>query len=258
MSIFTKVGAAAAAANNDDNGGKDSPIVPFKVGSEYKVVVTDVNAVAEYYGYGIFGKVNTFVPDSPPERSAKGYVTGNPSLWDQAADLIYKDAAAAKEAGNAALDEELRKEARLYRGSRRKLRAFYDLTSRKHIVVDLSSVQADAIATAIEENADDLSELAFKLAKKGGGKGTVVTLSPIIKVARDLSADEQAALAAVAEVPPFDYADFESCLYVSDREEQTKNLVIAGFPIERLGLSIGAAAAADSQPITGDAPEINF
>ncbi|WP_028559814.1 hypothetical protein [Paenibacillus pinihumi] len=256
MSIFSKMGAEAAEATNDNSNGKNSPIVPFKNGSEYRVVVRSINDVAEYYGYGIFGKVNTFVPEKPAERNRNGYVTGNPSVWDQAADLIYADARAAKDAGNAALDEELRKEARLYRGSKRNLRAFYDLTTKRYIVVDLSSAQEAVVKDTIAENAEDLGELAFKLTKKGSGTGTIVSLSPILKVTRDLSADEQAALSGVDSVKPFELSEFETCLFVANREEQTKNLVIAGFDIGRLGLSIGANTAAEPEapPIDESAP----
>jgi hypothetical protein len=52
-------------------------------------------------------------------------------------------------------------------------------------------------------------------------------------------------------------SSLESCLYVADAEEQTKNLVIAGFDIGRLGLSIGAAAGNGAQtppPADTDGP----
>lgn len=257
MSMFTKVGAEAAAAGNNEGGAKESPIVSFKSGTTLKVGVKSINDVAEYYGYGLFGKVNTFVPESPAERNAKGYVTGSPSLWDRAADLLYADANTAKDAGKPEADvKAITDEAYLYKGKKRYLRAFFDLTTGQDIVVDLSPKQEQTIKSAIEDNVDDLDIVAFKLAKKGTSTAATVSLSAIVKQERDLTAEERANFAKLGEAP-FDLADFETCLYVADAAEQTKNLVIAGFDIGRLGLSIGANAGAAAQtppPPDADVP----
>lgn len=263
MSMFTKVGAAAAQASGNDGGGNDSPIVSFKSGSLYKVGVKSVNNVAEYYGYGIYKRVNTFVPQNPATRNNRGFIDANPTVWDKAADLLYADAKAAEEsgAGETAV-KEIRDEAYLFRGKKRYLRAFYDLTTGKDIVVDLSPTQETTLKAVIEENTDDLDVVTFKLAKKGAGTAAVVSLSAIIKPERDLTEEERANFAKIGD-EPFDLASFETCLYVADADEQTKNLVIAGFDIGRLGLSIGASAAStaadESTPITdGDIPNLPF
>lgn len=248
MSMFTKVGAEAAAAGNNEGDAKESPIVSFKSGSTFKVGVKSINDVAEYYGYGMFGKVNTFLPEKAAERNAKGYVTKNPSLWDQAADLLYADANAAKEAGaDEAAVKVFTDEAYLYKGKKRYLRAFFDLTTGKDIVVDLSPKQEQTLKATIEDNLDDLDAIAFKLTKKGSGTNAVVALSAIVKMDRDLTAEECTNFDKLGEAP-FDMASFETCLYVADTAEQTKNLVIAGFDIGRLGLSIGASAGTSAQP----------
>jgi len=265
MSMFTKVGAAAAAVSGNDGGGNDSPIVSFKSGSLYKVGVKSINDVAEYYGYGIYKRVNTFVPKNPSVRNSRGFIESNPSIWDKAADLLYADAKAAEESGASESDvKDIRDEAYLFRGKKRYLRAFYDLTTGKDIVVDLSPTQEATLKAAIEENADDLDVIAFKLAKKGAGTAAVVSLSAIVKPERDLTDEERVNFAKIGETP-FDLNSFETCLYVADEAEQTKNLVIAGFDIARLGLSIGAIVtksdeAADAKPISdADAPpEVNF
>lgn len=259
MSMFTKVGAAAAAASTDDGNGKESPITSFKSGSTYKVGVKSINDVAEYYGYSIFGKVNTFVPKSPAVRNAKGFVQSGHGVWDRASDLLYADAKAAEEAGASEADVKPTKDAAyLLKGKKRYLRAFYDLTTGKDIVVDLSPNQEKVIKGVIEENIDDLDAVAFKLSKKGTGQGVVVSLNAIVKPERDLTEEERANFAKIGE-QPFDLADFETCLYVADEEEQIKNLVIAGFDIARLGLSIGAGASnagtsAPSTPTDADKP----
>ncbi|CAM2954542.1 hypothetical protein PASE110613_09380 [Paenibacillus sediminis] len=255
MSMFTKVGAAAAAATNGDDGGKDSPIVSFKSGSTYKVGVRSINDVAEYFGYGIYGKVNTFVPKSPAVRNAKGSIQSGHGVWDRASDLLYADAKVAEESGASEADVKPTKDmAYLLRGKKRYLRAFYDLTTGQDIVIDLSPNQEKVIKGAIEENIDDLDAIAFKLSKKGTGQGAVVSLNAIVKMERDLTDEERANFAKLGD-EPFDLADFETCLYVADEDEQVKNLVIAGFDIARLGLSIGASAQVPA-PSNDDAPPI--
>lgn len=255
--MFTRVGAAAAAAGSDGGNAKESPIVPFKSGSVYKVGVKSINDVAEYYGYGVYDKVNTFVPKNPATRNARGFVEANPTAWDRASELLYADAKAAEEAGASEADVKPTKDMAYHlRGKKRYLRAFYDLTTGKDIVVDLTPNQEKVIKGAIEENIDDLDVIAFKLSKKGSGQGTVVSLNAIVKMERDLTDEERANFAKIGE-QPFDLADFETCLYVADEEEQVKNLVIAGFDIGRLGLSIGATASAtqtNATPTDNDTP----
>lgn len=255
MSMFTKVGAEAAAAGNNEGNGKESPIQSFKSGTTYKVGVKSINDVAEYYGYSIFGKVNTFVPKNPAVRNAKGYVESNPSVWDQASALLYADANSAKEAGASEDDvKAITDEAYLYKGKKRYLRAFYDLTTGRDIVIDVSPKQEAVLKSVIEDNIEDLDVIAFKLAKKGSGQAATVSLNAIVKMERDLTDEERANFEKLGDAP-FDLADFETCLYVADEDEQVKNLVIAGFDIARLGLSIGAAAQADNaQPSDNDAP----
>ncbi|NHN31178.1 hypothetical protein [Paenibacillus agricola] len=261
MSLFTKKGEAAAQATNDNGGGEDSPIVSFKSGTTFKVGVKSVNDVAEYYGYGMFGKVNTFLPKNPGVRNAKGYVESNPSLWDQAADALYADAKTAKEAGSSEADVKLiTDEAYLYKGKKRYLRAFYDLATGKDIVIDFSPKQETQIKATIEKYAKKLGKVAFELSKVGAGTNAAVSLSPMLDIDEDLTDAERANFAKLAE-KPFDMESLETCLYVADEAEQTKNLVIAGFDIARLGLSIGASAGSTqtnaSQPSDDDVPPID-
>lgn len=262
MSMFTKVGAEAAAASNNEGAAKESPIKSFKSGSVYKVGVKSINDVAEYFGYGMFGDkahgaVKTFVPKNPSERNAKGYVTKGHTLWDRASELFYADANAAKEAG-ASEDEvkALTNEGYLFKGKKRYLRAFFDLAEGKDIVVDLSPKQEETLKAVIKKYEKKLGTIAFELTKTGKGTNAVVALSPIIDMDEDLTDVERKNFAKLAEAS-FDLSDFETCLYVADEEEQTKNLVIAGFDIGRLGLSIGASASNAQTPSDNDAPGID-
>ncbi|WP_419884869.1 hypothetical protein [Paenibacillus sp. B-A-8] len=247
MSMFTKVGAEAAAAGNNEGGAKESPITSFKSGTTLKVGVKSINDVAEYYGYSIFKKVNTFVPKNPATRNARGYIDANPTVWDQAAALLYKEADTAKNAG--ASEDAVKKitdEAYLYRGKKRFLRAFFDLATGKDVVVDLSPKQEETLKAVIKKYEKKLGTIAFELAKTGSSTNAVVALSPIIDMDEDLTPEERANFAKLGAAP-FELADFETCLYVADDAEQTKNLVVAGFDIGRLGLSIGASAGNNTQ-----------
>ncbi|WP_429367784.1 hypothetical protein [Paenibacillus sp. DS2015] len=265
--MFTKMGEAAAQATNNDGGGKESPITSFKSGTTLKVGVKSVNDVAEYYGYGIYKKVNTFVPKNPAVRNARGYIDSSPSAWDRASDVLYADAKKAEEGGASEADvKAIKDEAGLFRGKKRYLRAFFDLTTGKDIVVDVSPTQEATLKAVIEENIDDLDVVAFKLAKKGEGKNAVVSLSAIIKMERDLTDEERTNFAKLTEAP-FELSSFETCLFVADEAEQKTNLVIAGFDIGRLGLSIGANSGNnanstqqtdDSVPITDDDAPIDI
>jgi hypothetical protein len=255
MSLFTKIGAEATASASNDGGSNVSPITSFKTGTTFKVGIKSVDDVAEYYGYGSFGRgVKTFVPKDAPTRNARGYIDANPSVWDRAADALYADVKELKEAGAAEADiKAVSDEASIFRGKKRYLRAFYDLTTGKDIVVDLSPNQEALIAGAIRENAEDLDSIAFKLAKKGKGKDTTVSLTAIIKMERDLTEDERANFTKLGDAP-FDMETLESCLYVADEAEQVKNLVIAGFDIGRLGLTYGGSADNNAPPIDADIP----
>ncbi|MEW9697996.1 hypothetical protein [Paenibacillus sp. SI8] len=265
MSLFTKRGADAVnSAVTNDGGAKDSPIVSLKSGTSYKVGVKSVADVAEYYGYSIFKKVNTFVPKNPASRNAKGFVTGNATVWDRAAESLYTEADAAKDAGASEADvKKLTDEAYLYRGKPRFLRAFYDLDSGKDIVVDLSPKQEKTIKAVIQKYANKLGKIAFELSKTGESTSAVVALSPIIDMDEDLT-DKQRENYAKLGASPFDMESLETCLYVADEAEQIKNLVIAGFDIGRLGLTYGGDSApkadADVKPIDSDAPPstLNF
>ncbi|WP_243711820.1 hypothetical protein [Paenibacillus sp. BK033] len=264
--MFTKVGEAAAQATNDNGGAQESPIVTFKSGTTYKVGVKSVNDVAEYYGYGIYKKVNTFVPKNPAERNARGFIESNPSVWDRAADLLYTDAKKAEETGASEADvKPIRDEAYLFRGKKRYLRAFFDLATGKDIVVDLSPKQETQIKAVIEKYAKKLGKVAFELGKTGQSTNAAVSLSPVLDMDEDLTDAERVNFEKLGAAP-FDLESFETCLYVADEAEQVKNLVIAGFDIARLGLSIGAAPVITAEPeVTdvkpipdGEVPQLHF
>lgn len=263
MSMFTKRGAAAVESAQAEKEPKSSVIAPFSSGTTLKVRVKSKEDSVEYYAYSVFGKVNTFVPKDPAERNAKGYISANPTVWDRAAELIYADAKKAKDSGDEASSEKIRNQAYLLKGKPKYLIGLGSLETGEDIVVDLTPKQAAGVFAAIQKYEKKLDKLAFELSKTGSSTNTVVTLSPILDMDEDLTDAERANFAKAGE-NAFDFELFEGCLYVADDAEQTKNLVIAGFDIGRLGLTLGAGTPAKDGvvPITEDdappADTLNF
>ena len=255
MSQFTKRGAAAVESATTEKEAKVSAHVPLPSGTTLKVRILSQEDSAEYYAHGIYGKVNTFVPKVPAERNANGYVTSNPSVWDRAADLLYADAKAESDEKKA---EALRKDAYLLKSKARYLVGFGNLETGEIGFVDLTPKQAKGIFATITKYAKKLDKLAFELSKTGASTDTVVSLSPILDMDEDLTEQERANFDKLAGVT-FDFAAFDGFLFEADEAEQTKNLVIAGFDIGRLGLTLGAGAnEPEAPPIEGDAPAVNF
>ncbi|WP_232696137.1 hypothetical protein [Brevibacillus daliensis] len=251
MSIFTKKGSEAAAAATAEKDKKSSAIVSFNAGTTLKVRVKSVTDTAEYYGYGVYNKVNTFVPKQPAERNAKGFITANPTVWDRAADHYYGLAKAAKDRGDETEEKKAKDAAYLYKGKPRYLIGLGSLESGKDIVVDLTAKQGKTVIAAMQKYEKKIDKVAFELSKSGSSTDTVVSLTPILDMDEDLTDAERANFDKTGE-NPFDFALFDDCLYLADEEEQTKNLVVAGFDIGLIGLTIGAAAQTadtDDKPI---------
>lgn len=261
MSMFTRTGAAAAASAQATNEKSESVIASFKSGTTLKVRVKSADDSAEYYAYGVFEKVNTFVPKNPATRNERGYISANPTAWDRAEQYYRDQAKAAKDSGNESAAEKLSQQAYQFKGKPRYLIAFGNLSDGKDIVIDLSKKQASGVLATIAKYAKKLDKLAFELGKTGSGTSTSVTLAPILDMDDDLTEVERANFDKCSE-KPFDFALFETCLYVADEAEQAKNLVVAGFDISKIGLTLGTAEASggkdEAPPITGDAPAVNF
>jgi len=260
MSLFTKVGADAVSSAQSTKEEKVSAHVKFNGGSTLKVRVKSGSDIVEYYAHGLFNpSVKTFAPKITPSRNAKGYITANPSVWDRASDLLYADASAEKDAAKA---QELKDMAYNLKSKPRYLFGFVNLETGEEGFVDLTKKQADSVTAALKKYANRLGKYAFELSKTGSSTNTVVSLSPILEMEEDLTEAERANFAKDTGAS-FDFSKFEDFVYQADEAEQTKNLVIAGFDIGRLGLTLGAGAAASEPeyaPISdSDAPpEVNF
>ena len=226
-----KGAAAIGALNEQSGGGSDAEITPFKSGTTLKVMVKGTEDLAQYYNYGIFKKVNSFVPKNPAERNAKGFITANPTPWDQAAQYYFDKA---NETADKTEQEKLKAEGRKYRGKPKFLMGFYDLTSGKDIVVDLTKAQAMSVYQTIMEYEEDLEDMAFKLSKQGESTSTTVTLNPIVNIKKGLT-DEERDNFEKAKGEPFDDSLFDGVLYEMDEAEQIEALKKAGFDVSLIG-----------------------
>jgi len=257
MGQFTRKGSAAVAAATAEQETKVSAHVPFPSGTTLKVRILSAEDSAEYYAHSIFGKVPTFVPKTPAERNDRGFITGNPSLFDRAAELLYADAKAAKDAGDESKAEKLRNEAYLYKSKPRYLVGFGNLETGELGFVDLTPKQAKGVFATISKYAKKLDKLAFELSKTGSSTNTAVTLSPILDIDdEDELTKEQRANFDKLDGKSFDFGVFDGFLFEADEAEQATNLVKAGFDISRLGLTIGSGAVASDniKPIDDDRP----
>ena len=237
-----KGAAAIGALNEQSGGGSDAEITPFKSGTTLKVMVKGTEDLAQYYNYGIFKVVNSFVPKNPAERNAKGFITANPTPWDQAAQYYFDKA---NETSDKTEQEKLKAEGRKYRGKPKFLMGFYDLTSGKDIVVDLTKAQAMSVYQTILKYEKKLSKLAFELSKQGESTSTTVSLTPIIDMDEDLT-DQERANFEKAQGKPFNDELFDGVLYEMDEAEQIEALKKAGFDVSLIGLE--GAQASGSQP----------
>lgn len=231
MTTQFQTGAAALAAltASNDGGGNGASFAPFKSGSTYTVRVMDAADLMTYYGYSIFKVVNTFVAKSPSTLNGNGFPTDNLTLWDKAADYYMKQAFAAE--GDDKRVEELKAEARLYRGKLRFVVPFIDLDTGTPIYVDLSKAQAQAVFNVIGKAAAKLGKKAFELEKSGSGTSTTVTLSQLDL--DDLNPKQLANFEKQDEA--FSGYNYEGLLYEADDAEQVKFLQQAGFDVSLIG-----------------------
>ncbi|MER1284118.1 hypothetical protein NQS33_17420 [Bacillus sp. C5(2022)] len=196
----------------------------------------------QYYGYGIYKKVNTFVARNPSTRNEKGYVVSDHTPWDLA-EKYYRDLQfKAKEAGDEDEAKAHGEEAWKYCGKERYSMGFIDLESGKEIIVDLSRNQAQDVYATIKKYEKKLGKLAFELTKTnttGKSKDTKVSLTPLIDFEEDLTEQERANFAKF-DGKEFNAKLFDGLLFEADEKTQIENLVAAGFDISLIGLSLGA------------------
>lgn len=229
-----KTGLDALNALNETDGGSNGEKMQITSlsGATFKVKVVDKTAVQMVYAYGIHSKsnngrgVNSFIAQNPSKKSAKGYPVDDLTSWDKAW-KYHKDKSDHYQDAEAA-------EANKYRAKKRFVMAFYELSEGKPILFDLSERQAKAVAATITEYNDELGELAFEIKKVGEGPSTTAVLSPIINMAKKLTADEVANF----ENAPTKFPDglFDGIWFEKTEDEMVELLKQAGFDVSLIGL----------------------
>ncbi|NYV67609.1 hypothetical protein HYI36_20225 [Bacillus sp. Gen3] len=231
--------AADQAVNEAENSGKsNAKFSSLKSGTTYTVKLIGLKDYFQFYSYGIFNQVDSFVAENPSKKTAKGFPVDNLTPWDKAF-RYHKDLS---EDWTDAHSQEAQK----YKPKSRFAQAFFDLTSGEVIAVDLSSKQHAAIKASIEKYAKRKDKIAFELSKTGESTGTVVSLSPVIDMEEDLTDEQRANFEkAPSEI---DMTQFFSAPYVANEQEQIEALVKAGFDISLIGLSEGTAQEGEPYP----------
>jgi hypothetical protein len=253
MAIVKGAGAVEVLETAEKAANTESmKFTKLKSGSTLKVRVKGTTDLASYYNYGSYDRgVYSFTPENPSVRNAKGFVESNPTPWDLAAQH-YQDLA--KKASDKAEEDNLKAEARIYRGELRFMMGFFDLETGEDIVIDFSKNQMTVIRTAILKYAKKIDKIAFEISKSGSGTSTTVSLSPVLDMDEDLTDKERAAFAK-AEGQPFNDAIFDGVLYEMDEAEQIESLTKAGFDISLIGLSAQSNGGVTPVGDSGEAPD---
>ncbi|MGN7387766.1 hypothetical protein [Sporosarcina sp. SAFN-015] len=247
MTNYTAGADALNALNRSDDAGTANEFTSFKSGTTFFVKALGTADLIQFFSYGIFNKVNSFVADKPSKKSAKGYPVDDLTVWDRAW-KHHKD-----------LSQEFNdyhgQEASKYRCKERFAMGFYDLTTGELIVIDVSKKQAQAIHAIIVKNEKRLDKMAFELSKQGSGTSTTVSLSPVMFPDEDLTDVQRANLDKAPD--KFDMSRFDGILFEADEKQQIENLIQAGFDIALIGLerpAIGESASTNDPFAQGEGP----
>jgi len=217
---------ALNALNASNEGGDKVEFSPFKSGTTYVVKVLGTADLIQFYSYGIFKQINSFVAKNPSKKSRNGYPVDNLTPWDLAW-KYHKDR-------SKDFNDEHGQEAAKYRAKQRFAMGFFDLTSGEPIIVDLSKKQAQGVHDVIKKYEKKLGKLAFELSKTGNGTSTSVTLTPVLDLDEDLTPEQRANFDKAPD--KFDMSLFDGLLYEADEDEQIELLIKAGFDVSLIGL----------------------
>lgn len=231
----------ALNSTNDGGGGNKIEFTSFKSGTSFKVRVLGTADLIQFYSYGIFKKVNSFVAKNPSKKNAKGFPVDNLTPWDKAF-LYYQDLRKkALDAGDQAKADEYGNLAYQFRPKERFAFGFINLENSEPIIIDLSKKQAQGIHAVIKKFEKKLNKVAFELAKTGSGQATSVTLTPFIDMDEDLT-DKERENFVKWDGKQFDMSLFDGVLYEADEAEQIELLKKAGFDVSLIGIENGGGA----------------
>lgn len=226
MTKFVSGADALDVLNQEESVGSNAEFSSFKSGTTYYVKVLGTADLIQFFSYGIYNRVNSFVAEKPSKKSAAGNPVEDLTVWDKAW-KYHKDL-------SEEWTDEHGQEAAKYRPKQRFAMGFFDLTSGEPIIIDVSKNQAQAIHGNIKKYEKRLDQMAFELSKQGSGRDTTVSLSPVMFPEEDLTEQQQKNLAEAPE--EFDMTLFDGILFEADEAQQIENLIQAGFDISLIGL----------------------
>ena len=237
---------ALVALTKVDDDSSDVGFSKFNVGTTYTVMIPNISkvegefkpAMMSFWGYGIFGTIDSFVAETPSKKSDKGYPVSELTPWDLAwkyhQDLSKK------------FQDTHPTAAQLYRVKHRYAMEFIDLNTGERIIIDVSKPQALVLYSAMLEYPEQLDTYAFKVSKAAKG---VVSLIPILgKLTPEQQANKDAADVKGATTLT------TSMLYKRDTDDMTRALVTAGFNLALIGLTPPPPKEGAEDAAEGDAP----
>src|SRR5690625_4163038 len=247
MSNYVTGADALDVLNKEDGGGNNMEFSKFSSGTSYFVKVLGTADLIQFFSYGIYKQVNSFVAERPSKKSAAGNPVEDLTPWD----LAWKYYADKSEK----FGDEDSQEAYKYKPKQRFAMGFFDLTSGEPIIIDVSKNQAQAIHGIIKKYEKRLDQMAFELSKQGSGRDTTVSLSPVMFPEEDLTEQQHKNLAEASE--SFDMKLFDGILFEADEAQQIENLIQAGFDISLIGLE-APAKKEESESKGGESAEEEF
>src|SRR5690625_8009617 len=84
MTKFVSGADALDVLNQEESGGNNVEFSSFKSGTTYFVKVLGTADLIQFFSYGIYNKVNSFVADKPSKKSAAGKPVEDLTVWDKA------------------------------------------------------------------------------------------------------------------------------------------------------------------------------
>lgn len=238
-------GADALDVLTQEKDATDVGFEKFNVGSSYTVMIPNISkvegefkpAMMSFFNYGIYGKIDSFVAETPSKKSKNGYPVEDLTPWDLAWKYHQDLSKKFQDAHSTA--------AQIYRVKHRYALEFINLADGKRFIIDVSKKQALVIYAAMVEFEEQLETYAFKVSKATGG---VVSLTPVLgkltaeQTAHKLEADVKGPITLTPNM-----------LYKRDTDDMTRALVTAEFDISLIGLTPPPPKKKDEDDEEGEA-----
>jgi hypothetical protein len=221
MSYITGRGKEAKKALTEEKQDFSKYLAKFKNGTTLRVRIPSDDMYTSYKAHSAYKCFYT----TPCSKAA-----GKRCAYCEASAKLYKEAFAAKDAGDEKKFEEIKNDAYTLKAKDRGLFGFFDLETGEPIVVDTTGAQATSLIAQIEKNAKHIGKLAFELSKEGEGTKSAFLLTPIIDM--DELTDKQRANFEACGEKEFDDTLFEKVFTLREWSDQLDDLRKFGVELE--------------------------